>query len=232
MTVAYIWFDLGYTLVYLEREEAYREFLLEQGIEKSLADIEEAYHQTDKLFMRQYPGALGRGTETFYLWYIGVLNYALNVHFDLVHQCRRLREIEARQQSGWRAFPETLEVLGLLKKHSYGIGLISNWDFTARTVLEENGLLHFFDQIVISSEVGVLKPDEAIFKKALKLAGVSAGQSLYVGDNYYDDVIGSQRVGMESCLINRFGRLGIEEIGPVPTLSSIKELPQLLGASS
>ncbi|MFE4710676.1 HAD family hydrolase [Paenibacillus sp. NPDC056722] len=232
MTVAYIWFDLGYTLVYLEREAAYREFLLEQGIERSLQAIEKAYHQTDKLFMRQYKGALGKDTDTFYPWYIGILNYSLNVHFDLVRQCRRLREIEAQQKSGWRAFPETLEVLGTLKEQSYGIGLISNWDLTARSVLEENGLLPFFDQIIISSEVGAVKPDEVIFQKALKLAGVSAGQSLYVGDNYYDDVIGSQRVGMESCLINRFGKLGIEEIGSVPTLSSIKELPQLLGASS
>lgn len=231
MAIQYIWFDLGYTLVYLERESAYREFLLEQGVERSHAEIEEAYHVTDKLFMRQYQGALGFGTGTFYPWYIGVLNYTLGVQFDLVSQCQRIREIEAREQSGWRAFPETLETLKALKEQHYGIGLISNWDLSARTVLEENGLLPYFDHIVISSEVGVAKPEEAIFRKALQQSGAPGEQCLYVGDNYYDDVLGSRQAGMDSYLINRFGKLGIEELeeaGPVPVLSSIGELPEVL----
>lgn len=55
---------------------------------------------------------------------------------------------------------------------------------------------------------------------------------MYVGDNYYDDVIGSSKVGMESCLINRFGNVGIEEIDSVRTISSVADLPRLLVAAT
>lgn len=232
MSVSYIWFDLGYTLVYQEREAIYLRFLRESGIEIPPERIEQAYHLTDKLFMREYPGALGRDMNTFYPWYLGALNYSLGLHFDLDRQNNRLREFHQEQKALWRAFPFTASILKSLKNSGYGIGLISNWDHTARAVLQDTGLLPLFDHLIISSEVDLIKPDEAIFVKALQQAGVSAKESLYVGDNYYDDVVGSGRVGMNSYLINRFGTLGIEEIAATSIIPSIQELPQLLSASS
>ncbi|MED4599193.1 HAD-IA family hydrolase [Paenibacillus validus] len=228
MQTSYIWFDLGYTLVYQEREKEYQQFWLEQGIELSLEDIEEAYHLTDKLFMREYPGALGKQIHTYMPWYVGVLNYTLGVRFDLHDQCRRLRDIQIAQSPRWKPFPFSHPVLALLKKASVGIGLISNWDASARTVLEETGLLPYLDHIIVSSEVQVEKPDVRIFLKAAELAGVDPKQCLYVGDNYYDDVVGSAKAGMKPILINRFGTLGIEEITFERTLLSVEELPELL----
>ncbi|SDI02346.1 HAD family hydrolase [Paenibacillus naphthalenovorans] len=232
MPVSFVWFDLGYTLVYQERENVYRQFLLEQGIDIGLESIEHAYHLTDKLFMREYPGALGQEMHTFYPWYIGVLNYTLQLSFPLSDQCERLRQIEKCRGLFWRTYPFVPSVLQLLKERSLGLGLISNWDLTARKVLEENKLSEYFDHIIVSSEVGVAKPDVEIFKKALQVSGVGPEQSLYVGDNYYDDVIGSSKVGMESCLINRFGNVGIEEIDSVRTISSVADLPRLLVAAT
>ncbi len=78
MQTSYIWFDLGYTLVYQEREKEYQQFWLEQGIELSLEDIEEAYHLTDKLFMREYPGALGKQIHTYMpgMWACSIIRWA------------------------------------------------------------------------------------------------------------------------------------------------------------
>lgn len=84
------------------------------------------------------------------------------------------------------------------------------------------------DHIIVSSEVQVEKPDVRIFLKAAELAGVDPKQCLYVGDNYYDDVVGSAKAGMKPILINRFGTLGIEEITFERTLLSVEELPELL----
>ena len=49
-------------------------------------------------------------------------------------------------------------VLAMLKNDSKKVGLISNWDMTARNVLKVNELYDFFDEIVISSEVNIEKP--------------------------------------------------------------------------
>ncbi|GGG63601.1 HAD family hydrolase [Paenibacillus radicis (ex Gao et al. 2016)] len=232
MQKKYIWFDLGYTLVYQNRESLYQQFLLEEGIEKPLEEIEAAYHLTDKLFMRQYPGALGRGLHTFYPWYIGVLNYSLDVRFDLHTQAARL--IELQQGDGgqtWRAFPFVRDVFEALRAEGCGIGLISNWDTGCKSVLAANGLIDYFDELIVSSEVELEKPDERIFTLAMEKAGVSPEQCVYVGDNYYDDVVGSAKAGMDCYLINRFGRLGVEELKYDRLITSIQELPVLLRQS-
>ncbi|MFF2091754.1 HAD family hydrolase [Paenibacillus sp. NPDC058174] len=229
MQKTFIWFDLGYTLVYQNRELLYQRFLLEEGINRSLEEIEAAYHLTDKLFMRQYPGALGRGLHTFYPWYIGVLNYTLQVQFDLHTQAARLHELQ-REEGGqtWRAFPFVRDVFDALKDQGYGIGLISNWDAGCKNVLSANGLIDYFDELIVSAEVELEKPDERIFTLAMERAGIGPEQSVYVGDNYYDDVVGSAKAGMDCYLINRFGRLGVEELQYDRLISSIQELPVLL----
>ncbi|WP_080834465.1 HAD family hydrolase [Cohnella massiliensis] len=228
MTISFVWFDLGYTLVYQEREKAFERFLLEEGIDLGIERIELAYHLADKLFMREYPGVLGREPSTFYPWYIGVLNHFLGLHFDLERQCRRLRELQRPPERAWRPFPEAARVLRELHGMAVGTGLISNWDASARTVLEDAGLLSLLDPVVVSSEVGAAKPDPEIFRIALERAGVPAERCLYVGDNYYDDVVGSAGAGMRSCLINRFGSRGVEEIGAATVLTSVGDVPAYL----
>lgn len=225
---SFIWFDLGYTLVYRPREQVFHRFLEENGASRSLRDIEIAYHLTDKLFMRDYPGALAKGDASFFPWYLGVLNYKLGLAFDLFEQHRRLRELQESFRAEWAPYPFAESVLRSLKEGDVGVGLISNWDGTARQVLKEGHLADYFDHIVISSEVGCEKPAKQIFQHSFRLAGVSPEECLYVGDNYYDDVVGSSAVGMDAVLVNRFGRLGIEEIAHEPTIPSIQALPALL----
>lgn len=232
MTISFIWFDLGYTLVYQEREAVFERFLLEAGIDVGIGRIELAYHLADKLFMREYPGVLSREPGTFYPWYVGLLNHMLGLHFDLERQCRRLRELQGTPERVWKAFPESVRTLRELRSRSIGTGLISNWDSTARAVLEAEGLLPLLDPIIVSSEVGAAKPDPEIFRIAIARAGVLPEQCLYIGDNYYDDIVGSERAGMQGCLINRFGRIGIEEIGSATVLTSVGDLPAYLRMTS
>ncbi|MFD0589147.1 HAD family hydrolase [Paenibacillus sp. GCM10027627] len=228
MNKSYIWFDLGYTLVYQPREEVYRQFLQENGVSMTLERVERAYHAMDKKFMRDYPGALGKGVSAFMPWYLGMLNYELGLHFDLQRQWARMGEIQLSHRQRWLPFPFTGAVLEQLKRRAIGVGLISNWDASARSVLAEGELLHYFDHIVISSEIGAEKPTKEIFQRALQLAGRSAKECLYVGDNYYDDVLGSAGVGMEAVLINRFGTYGIEELSYKHVVPSIEAIPHLL----
>ena len=64
----------------------------------------------------------------------------------------------------------------------FHIGLISNaWD-GMRDFLTREKLLDAFQTVVISAEVGVMKPDARIFDIALKQAGVSANEAVFVDD--------------------------------------------------
>ena len=117
-----------------------------------------------------------------------------------------------RRPAKWTAFPFTREVLQDLRARGLRTGLISNWDPSCRSVLEQNGLTPYLDPILVSSEVGVEKPDRRIFEKALELSGEDPRECLYVGDNYYDDGVGASQVGMAFCILNPPDKLGIEEL--------------------
>lgn len=47
------------------------------------------------------------------------------------------------------------------------------------------------------------KPDRLIFDEALKKAGVAAHEAVYVGDNYYADILGAINAGMAAVLVDR-----------------------------
>lgn len=224
----YIWFDLGYTLLYQKREPFYQEYLLHKGIEVPLEEIERAYHLADKLFMREYPGVLGKNQATFYPWYLGVVNYYLGQQHELKEQNEFIRKRIDETDIYWEPFSYVHDTLSKLQADGYQLGLISNWDQSARELLEHFKLSSYFQTIVVSSEIGYEKPSREIFEKAFKLAGASVQESLYVGDNYYDDVVGSHKVQLDAALINRFGQLGIEELSHPWTIQSVKELPKVL----
>ncbi len=221
MRKSFIWFDIGYTLVYMQREATYRRALRQFGVEADLEDIRLQFHLTDKLFMREYPGIFLQPVDTYMPAYLGLMNFRLGIQLDVcrLHAC--WEDIKAGVDDYWRPYAETFEVLSELKKCGLGMGVISNWDGTARDVLRAAGLIDFFAHLVISCEVDCHKPDARIFRMALETAGVDARQCLYVGDNYYDDCLGSRKVGMAAVIVNRYGSLGVEEIKDCPVIHDL-----------
>lgn len=229
--ISTIGFDLGYTLVYLKREEIFRDFLRKHyHVDKSVEEIEIAYHFTDKLFMRHYRGVLGKNPFSYMPWYLGVLNYKLSLESeDLIEQFSRLDKFTKESPlNGWHLYPFAKDVILNLREQGYRTVLISNWDKTARPLLGKMGLLKLFDNITISSEIGYSKPQPQIFEKTLRANNVEPNEFLYVGDNYYDDGVGTRALGIEFLLINRFGRLGIEELSDCKIITSVRDVSTYL----
>jgi putative hydrolase of the HAD superfamily len=222
-----IGFDLGYTLIYLEREKPYQEALKSFGITRSLEEIELAQHLADKRFMREFQGVLGQKADTYFPWYTGIVNYHLKVSVNLFEFCQTLAEAKDRERH-WALYPWSHEVLDKLKSRGYRLFLLSNWDKTAREVLHRFELEPYFDEIIISSEEGCEKPDPRIFQLALQRIQASPAETLYVGDNYYDDCVGAGKQGIISLLINRFERIGIEEIHNQTVIRDIRYVPEFL----
>jgi HAD superfamily hydrolase (TIGR01549 family) len=67
------------------------------------------------------------------------------------------------------------------------------------------GLEAEIDFAVISGEVGVEKPDPAIFEIALERGGASAGEAIYIGDSPEYDIEGARNAGIPSVWMNRTG---------------------------
>jgi len=228
LRISFIWFDIGYTLLYMQRESTYQKALRKFGIDKPIDEIKTEFHLTDKLFMREYPGIFLKPREVYMPSYLGILNYRLGLNLNVCELDAYWEEVKKKMDNYWLPFNGVADVLDTLKKDSIGLGVISNWDCTARDVLSDAGLIDYFDHLIISCEVGVNKPDAAIFTLALQTAGVKAQECMYVGDNYYDDVLGSRKVGMEAVIINRFGTLGIEEINDCPIIGDISNVLNFL----
>ena len=74
---------------------------------------------------------------------------------------------------------------------------------TARTVLEQAGLLTLLDPVVISEDVGIRKPRAEIFEAVLARLGAAPEDVIHVGDSLSADVAGAAALGMRTAWLTR-----------------------------
>jgi len=97
------------------------------------------------------------------------------------------------------------EVLESLKEKRLSISMISNMMLPGKLLIEklhENSILHYFDTITVSSDIGFIKPHKEIFLHTLKKDHLVASEVLFVGDTYSQDIIGAKNVGMKTVWLN------------------------------
>ena len=98
-----------------------------------------------------------------------------------------------------KLFPHVRETLDTFKKNGFKLGLLS--DFPPRQKLENLGILEYWDIVTSSEESGRLKPHPHPFLDLAEKLRIRAEEILYVGNNFYYDVIGAGRAGMKTALI-------------------------------
>ncbi len=80
----------------------------------------------------------------------------------------------------------------------YKTGIISNATDDTRAVIEGRwGIADAFDAIILSAEVGVMKPDARIFHIALGALGVQPSEAVFV-DDFPQNIEGAHAVGMHA----------------------------------
>ena len=95
-------------------------------------------------------------------------------------------------------------VVDLIKKlkPTYKLGLCSNSPSNfIRTILEKNNLTELFDEIVISSECGIIKPDRKIYELILENLSTKAIDSIFIDDNLVH-VEAAQTLGIKTILFS------------------------------
>ena len=95
-------------------------------------------------------------------------------------------------------------VLGELKERGYKLGLLSNYSLSAAITqsLDRLGLTQYFDAVVISADLGLVKPHPELFLEAARRLGVETTAVLFVGDNPRADIAGAAAVGMRTAHIS------------------------------
>jgi putative hydrolase of the HAD superfamily len=84
-----------------------------------------------------------------------------------------------------------------------------------------SGLGDRFDAVVVSGDLGVGKPDAAVFRHALALLGASADAAVMVGDSLDRDIEGARAAGLRAVWINRTGRPRPEGVTEISTLAAL-----------
>jgi putative hydrolase of the HAD superfamily len=91
-------------------------------------------------------------------------------------------------------------VLGELRERGYRLGLLSNYSLSAAITqsLRRLGLASYFDDVVVSADLGLVKPHPELFREAARRLGLEPGEVLFVGDNPRADIAGAAAVGMRT----------------------------------
>lgn len=121
---------------------------------------------------------------------------------------------------------EAKGILQNLRRGGAKIGLISNTGFTSgpayRQLLSLYGWDQLLDGVMLSNEVGLAKPNVAIFTRCLNALGVAASDALHVGDSLQHDVLGGQRAGLATVWLNIEGSATPSGICPDFVISELK----------
>lgn len=119
--------------------------------------------------------------------------------------------------------PEAHRTLRHLQQSGYTLGLLSNREKPLDEPCRQHGLEGYFDVALSSGQAGAAKPDPRIFTEALRRVGVAADEAVYVGDNYFTDVVGAQRAGLTPLFLDP------DRIFPEATCPVIERIDQVIG---
>jgi HAD superfamily hydrolase (TIGR01549 family) len=120
---------------------------------------------------------------------------------------------------------DVFPTLSALREADLTLGLVTNRSNPVDEYLGETGLIDHFDFFFTAGEIGAWKPDPAIFYYGLGLANAKPQEAVYIGDNFYADVVGAKNAKIQPILIDP------QDVFPdadCPVIRTIGELQGLL----
>ena len=97
-----------------------------------------------------------------------------------------------------KLYPDVKKTLKKLQK-KYRLAAVSDGQsLWARAELNAVGLADFFDPLLISGDYGYRKPDQRLFKKALKKMNMKPEEAIFIGNDLYRDIYGANELGIKS----------------------------------
>ena len=128
-----------------------------------------------------------------------------------------------------RLYDDTVPFLSWLRDRGTLIALVSNCADTTRGLLEHLGVIPLVDAVVLSCEVGSMKPSPEIYVTALADLGVAAADAVFI-DDQPTFCLGAESVGVRPIQIARDGRGGATDSAgwDFPVVRSFADVQPLL----
>ncbi len=105
----------------------------------------------------------------------------------------------------WLIDKEMIKLVMLLKK-DYTLALFSNLDKNNSKVYRKKGWYSYFDNLILSFELGMTKPHKNIFKTALKKLKLKSENCLFI-DDQKDNLITARKLEMKTTLFESPSKL-------------------------
>lgn len=189
--IQYIFFDVAGTLLgkptlYSIIQNTLRDFGHEVGLDeiknkhKLLSEVIHFPDRTDMAFYEKF------NSELLYL--LGIVPEEALVN-SIFKKCTYLP---------WQAFDDTQ----ILKELPLPMGVISNFNISLKDKLEQF-FGPVFQDVFVSEELGVAKPNMEFYQKALEKIPFAAHEVLYVGDSIKLDLEPASKLGFKVLIIDR-----------------------------
>jgi REG-2-like HAD superfamily hydrolase len=224
MALRAVFLDVGNTLL-REEPSRFAQYALaaaEEGLqvpeERMRALMVEAHHALP----REIDGAW-RYTDPWFEHYIRFI-----FHGRLGLAEARLAPLSTRlfarfsDPAMFRVHAGGFELLANLRRAGLAIGIVSNWSPRLPPLLERLDLARQVDFVLCSAIERLEKPDQAIFERALRLAGVAPEEALHAGDHPEKDIAGARAVGLRAALVDHAG-----DATAVPDAHLVRDLGEL-----
>ena len=215
-------FDLDHTLFdrYATLTEVMKEFVVHFDISENY-DLEKATQliiYADKNFNN-----LGWKTVLSYMAQQGLFNTVPSIEEYSAFVLGEFKKTAVE-------YPFAKPALTSLKESGYKVALITNGKPEVQNKkIDLLGLRDYFDEIVISGELGIDKPAPEPFIEMAKRLDAEPEELLYIGDNPLNDVEGSRNAGYIPVWVKTTGIWGFDDIEkPEYCVETVTEIPELI----
>ena len=194
------------SLLYQYQGAKYAPLELREAFEKAVKNAFDKAMETDKLKVdSERLDSISATTkieiQIEYVYQELFQNKGLEVSKDVCVQLAQVfRALSTRYV---KLYKGAVELLQALKEKNKRVYLLSNAQavFT-RGELQLLGILPYFDGILLSSDVGYMKPDCRFYQNLLEKYHINPSTAIMIGNDYRADCMGAVNVGLHTCYIN------------------------------
>ena len=181
-------------------------FLTDLGLSRNLQlkDVAKAYWKTEEnITLSSITDEGLNARRAFYLKF----NEELFSNLDIVDTQlpSKFYAYMSKTKKTWHLKKDADFLLKKLYETGYKLGLLSNFDTSLNSILESQGIRHYFAAVQVSSEIGLEKPDIRFYEKFLKENSVHIPTCIFLGDNLRLDIAPMSKLGVNCILLDDFG---------------------------
>lgn len=225
----HVFFDFDNTLWDFTQnsKESLHQIYTKYNLERFFKDFETFYNEYEKtnqeLWEEYRQGNISRETLSIRRFYF--ISELLDIQKYTPEALNR--EYLALTTQKTKVIDYAHEILQYLK-NKYSVHIITDGFFEVQIIKLQTAKINpLIDKVITAEEIGVLKPNKKLFDYALEKTGASKEESIMIGDDYDNDIIGAMNAGIDQIFFNT---KGIKNLPKKPTfeISKLEEIKNIL----